>query len=616
MFIFSFPEIGGPITAGIDASYQFALNYFFSKNIQMGRDVIYTHGPLGFLLFPKPIGNNIVISVVIIPLLKLAFLMSFLFLNFLVKKPNTLQDKIGMAVIFIILSFLTDFGLLLVFLPATLLLLYAETKRKMFVVFAIVITSTSTLVKSSSGIVNALLLLSYGTIDTLRFKKIRLFLYVLLGLALTFLLEWFLIYQNFSGIANYLWGTWELSSGNSSAMAINPKNNWIFLSIFFLLCFSLPFYIKEKRIFILYGMFLLPLFAFFKYAFCREDHIHFFLFYIICFYCLALACLRRFRVRVFLIVLISLSAFMANTIYVKGSMRPIKAKRYAINGLYYFEREVLNLKDFETFLLKTSKAQLRSKVLKKNVLQIIGKDSVDVYPYETTYIYANGLNWQPRPVFQSYVAYTRWLDRRNAMFFDSPRAPRFIIWDIGNFLGETWSIDRRYLLNDEPLTVYEIFSHYKLIYRDKAIAIFEKSSANRLKEPKVIASEKSYWNEWVRVPPVENGIIRAKIDISRKFMGSLKRLIYKEEEFFIEYKLESGEIKKYRLVIDNGISGVWITPLIVRLSDPIGEVRVQQIRLSHSRHDFLNKEVNIEWELIEPVDGSSFSVSTCVSAPS
>jgi hypothetical protein len=613
MFIFSFPEIGSPITAGIDPSYQFALNYFFSHNIQIGKDIIYTYGPLGFLLFPKPIGNNVVISVVIIPLLKLAFLMSFLFLNFMIKKPNTLTDKIGMSVIFVIISFLTDLGLLLVFLPASLLLLYGETKKRIFVVLAVVITSTSILVKSSLGIVNILLLLSYQTIDTLQFKNIKLFLYVLLGLALAFLLEWFVIYQDFSGIANYLWGTWELSSGNSSAMTINPEDSWILLSIFFLLCFSLPFYIKEKRIFILYGMFFLPLFAFFKYAFGREDHIHFFLFYMICFYCLALACLRRFKVRVFLIVLISLSAFMANTIYVKGSMRPIRAKRYAINGLFYFEREVLNLQDYETFLLETSRVQLRSKVLNKNVLRVIGKNSVDVYPYETTYIHANSLNWQPRPVIQSYVAYTPWLDKRNAMFFDSPRSPQFIIWDTGNFLGETSSIDGRYVLNDEPVTVYEIFRHYKLIYRDKVVAIFEKSSADGLKEPKVIGSERSHWDEWVRVPSVENGIIRAKIDISRKFMGSLKRLMYKEEEFFIEYKLESGEIKKYRLVIDNGVSGVWITPLIVRLSNPFGGVRVQQIRLSHSRHDFLKEEINIGWELIEPLGDSPFSLNTCVS---
>jgi hypothetical protein len=303
---------------------------------------------------------------------------------------------------------------------------------------------------------------------------------------------------------------------------------------------------------------------------------------------------------------------MANTIYVKGSMRPIRAKRYAISGLYYFKNSILNLKNYERFLVETSRAESRNKVLRKNVLEMIGKNSVDVYPYETTYVHANNLNWQPRPVFQSFVAYTPWLDKRNAMFFDSPRSARFIIWDIGNFLGETSSIDGRYLLNDEPLTVYEILNHYKLTYRDKKIAIFERSFTNRLKEPKLIASEESRWDEWVKVPSIKNGIVRARIDISRKFIGSLKRFIYKEEEFFIEYKLEIGEVKKYRLVIDNGISGVWITPLMVRLSCPFLGVRVQQIRFSHSRHDFLKKEIKIGWELIEPLDDSPFWSNTCV----
>jgi hypothetical protein len=297
---------------------------------------------------------------------------------------------------------------------------------------------------------------------------------------------------------------------------------------------------------------------------------------------------------------------MVNTIYVKGSMRQIKAKRYALGGLYYFRNSVLNLKDYERGLVETSRAKLGNKVLGKNVLQIIGRNSVDPYPYETTYIYANNLNWLPRPIFQSYAAYTPWLDRRNAMFFVSPQSPKFIIWDIGNVLGETSNIDGRYLFNDEPMTIYEIFNHYKLTYRDKKIAILEKSSTSILREPKLIGSQESRWEEWVKVPPVRNGVVRARIDISRKFIGTLKRFFYKEEEFFIEYKLESGEIKKYRLVIDNAVSGVWVTPLIVRLSRPFGGARVQEIRLSHSRDDFLNREIRIGWELIEPLDDSSF----------
>jgi len=573
IFILSFPKIGGPVSAGLGPSFEFALNYFFLKHIQMGRDIIFTYGPLGFLIFPKPVGHNLLISVIVISLLKIAFLLSFLYLHFLIKKPNTFLSKLGFLVIFAILSFFIDFGSILVFLTASLLLLYAETKSKYFIVLAIAISSFSLLVKPSYGIISILLVTSYSIINYLQFKNIKRLLLIHLGIVLSFIFEWVMIYQGLSGIVDYWYGTLELSFGNSSAMAMSLEDNWILLSIFFLIYFYLVFTVKEKRIFILYGMFLLPSFAFFKYAFTRVDHIHYFFFYIIFFYCLVFACLREFKMRVFLIVLISLCVFFANMKYVRREIRLSRAKLYAINGLKHFEASILNLEDYEKVLLETSRSNLGNKVLEKNVLQIIGSHPVDTYPWETTYVAANNLNWQPRPVFQSYVAYTPWLDKKNAVFFNSPKSPKFIIWDVKNRLSEVESIDGRYLLNDEPLTIYQIINRYRLIYRGKNIVLFEKSFTHHLKEPRLIAYEKSQWGKWIKVPFIGHGITRARINVSRKFIGSLKRFLYKEEEFFIEYKLEDGDIKKYRLVIDNAVSGVWINPFIVKF------LRVPRIRL-------------------------------------
>jgi hypothetical protein len=620
IFILSFPKIGGPIFVGPDPSWEFAMNYFFSKNIQHGRDVIFTYGPLGFLLCPKPVGNNLLISVIVITLFKFVFLLSFLYLNFLIKKPKTLSSRIVIITIFAVLSFLINFGYILVFFTASLLLLHAETKNKMFIVLAIAVASFSLLVKSSYGIAGVLLAFSYNIIDFIQFKKINQFILISLGLVLFFISEWLIIYQDISGILPFLRGTWELSLGYSSAMAtssatmkalqdaygwsVGPsENNWILLSIFFITYFYLPLYIKEKRVFVLYGMFLLPFFAFFKYAFTREGGIHYFFSYIIFFYCFVFSCLKNFKARIFIIVLISLSAYFVNMRYVRGERHEIGASRNmfkdSINGLKHFEAGLLNLKHHQNILFETSKSNLRNRVLEKNVLQLIGSNPVDIYPWETTYVFANNLNWQPRPVFQSYVVHTPWLDKKNAIFFNSPQSPKFIIWDVENLLGEVSSIDRRYLLNDEPLTIYEIFNHYKLIYRDKKIALFERVHVNNLKEPISIGSEKGYWNEWIKVPSMGNGVVRAKLHVSRKIIGKIKRLIYKEEEFYIEYKLQHGEIKRYRLVIDNAVSGVWVSPLIARLSSPFWGLPVEEVRLSYSKHNFMKNEIKIEWEYVE-----------------
>ena len=599
VFILTFPHIGDPMGVGLDSSFKFAFNYFFSKNIQPGKEIIFTYGPFGFLVFPQPVGENLLLTIIVVSFLRLAFFTAFLYLDLLIEKPNTLLRKLWALVILAILSLSTDFGFTLIFFTATLLLLQDETKNKTYVVFAIVLSSLSILVKSSYGVVTVLLILLYSLIEYFRFRNIRRLVFTNLGVALAFTIGWFVIYRDLSGLGHYLHGMLELSVGYSSAMTINPQNNWIYLATFFALYFYLPFSIKEGRVFILYGMFFLPLLAFFKYAFSREDHIYLFLFFIINFYCLLFICLRKFRISVFLIVVISAVAFFANMKYVKMGVSMTKSKLLTMNGLSNFKRVVLSFEDYEKNLSEKSKTNLRKRALGENVVRIIGTQPVDIYPWETSFVPANDLNWQPRPVFQSYVAFTPWLDRQNALFFDSPKSPKYILWQVDRWRGEVSSIDERYLLNDEPLTIYEIFDHYKLILRDTKIALFERVQTNNFKKPVLMRNEKGYWDEWIKVPSVANGVIRARLHVSRKIIGKIKRLMYKEEEFFIEYRLGNGDIMKYRLVIDNAVSGVWVSPLIIRLSDPYGGVPVEEIRLSHSKHNFMKKEIEIEWEYIE-----------------
>src|SRR6185295_12222702 len=45
--IFTFPEMPG---AGLDPSWRMALGYMFDHGMQFGRDVVFTYGPLGFIM--------------------------------------------------------------------------------------------------------------------------------------------------------------------------------------------------------------------------------------------------------------------------------------------------------------------------------------------------------------------------------------------------------------------------------------------------------------------------------------------------------------------------------------------------------------------------------------
>src|SRR5262249_26477031 len=70
-----------PLDDSIDNTWMFALNYAAAHGLKLGRDVVWTTGPLGYLVFPQDIGRNLaqafvfqgVIWVVMIAILAILF---------------------------------------------------------------------------------------------------------------------------------------------------------------------------------------------------------------------------------------------------------------------------------------------------------------------------------------------------------------------------------------------------------------------------------------------------------------------------------------------------------------------------------------------------------------
>ncbi len=129
--------------------------------------------------------------------------------------------------------------------------------------------------------------------------------------------------------------------------------------------------------------------------------------------------------------------------------------------------------------------------------------------------------------------------------------------------------------------------------------MLEKSDKNNLIDQKVIGSEEVNWNKWIRVPEVEDGILRAKIHCRSNFLRTIMTFVYKDAAFYIEYKLENDEILKYRFVPANAGDGIWINPFIRNVSDQYFESFVTEIRFSNNGYSIMKDEIRLEWELTE-----------------
>src|SRR5439155_7490205 len=96
---------------------------------------------------------------------------------------------------------------------------------------------------------------------------------------------------------------------------------------------------------------------------------------------------------------------------------------------------------------------------------LIGDHTVDVYPAEAAIAWAYGLNWHPLPVFQSYAAYTPFLDHRNAAAVASPSGAQVILrYQPG--LGQggvstTAGVDGRYAPYDAPATTLAMLCNFR-----------------------------------------------------------------------------------------------------------------------------------------------------------
>ncbi len=592
ILILTFPKIDPKIGSGIDNSYLIAFNHFFNSDIQVVKDLIFTYGPLGFLKHPLPMGNNLEIGVIFISILRLLFIFSILYLSIILRKKNILFSIILTFCIATLINFDTVFfGLI-----TSNILIYRETNNKIFFLISLFFLILGLYIKITIGIIGLLIYASFIIIDLIISRNFKNIIFSIVGGTLFFLLVWFLIYHNFSGIFQFFYNLVVLGLGNSSAFSINPENNWLHLSLMFLVFIIIPFISKQKNVNFLYGILFLALFASFKFAFAREDifHLNFFFNVLYMFIFFFLIYIKKIKVITYVLLSLLIVFFFGNlnSIEIEGS-----GKKPSFSGYKNFVSIYFNFKTTKENSILTIDNNLKSKHLSHDILEIIGQKTIDFFPWEISYIIPNKLNYSPRPMLQNGCLFAPpKIDNENAEFISSDEPAEFFIWEL-NPNKTLEGIDTRYIFNSDGNFLYEFLNNYKIIETDGDILLLQKTSKPRFNSPLVLGNNNYKFNKWIKIPEIENGVLKAKFEIHQTFLGKLKSLLYKEEEYYIEYELDNGAHIKHRFSRDNSMTGLWINPYLIRVSNELTGEKVSRIRFSFSDKEFLIKdEINILWE--------------------
>jgi hypothetical protein len=194
----------------------------------------------------------------------------------------------------------------------------------------------------------------------------------------------------------------------------------------------------------------------------------------------------------------------------------------------------------------------------ENLRATVGRGSVDLLNFEQGLLLLNDLNYRPRPVIQSYSAYTSALARANARFFQSDRAPDFAVVRLN-------SIDGRYPAQDDALALVELLRRYELAGGDSGSAIVRRKPtgppANEfLRAP--LAHHVPHWGDPIPIPDGHGHPVWIEIDFQPTLLGRLRAFFYHAALPRLVAQLEDGQQKEFRLVPTTSADGFLLQPLV------------------------------------------------------
>lgn len=184
--------------------------------------------------------------------------------------------------------------------------------------------------------------------------------------------------------------------------------------------------------------------------------------------------------------------------------------------------------------------------------------TVDLYSYDQAFLFANQLYYKPRPVIQSYSAYTPELAKINASHLRSSNTA-------DNILFAIQPIDGRHPALEDGLSWPELLTRYEIqngtVNQGKFLLL------TRAAHPKKfwltpLKTLNSQIGARIDLPDADRALIWAEIEIKASLIGKLAIAAYKPPILNIEATQKNGLTHHYRFVPKMGAAGFLLSPLI------------------------------------------------------
>ena len=531
---------------GLDPSWNSVLDYAFNSRLQFGPDVIFTYGPLGFVQLDLYSPGNYIWTLALRA--SILSLLAIFYFKLLRPLPLAYGVTIGIAVL-TVLHFSN--GTIYASVPVVEALVLSQDEVGLAESVGIsLLCGTVSLIKFSYFIAIVIVYLITALYRSLRWREFPLaallFAFALIGV-------YVVVGQDPSSLWEYLRGSVSIAAGYSEAMqTYGPLSEEIYfcsLAAALLLIIGVHEF-QGRRVWAMFPVAALAaiLFVMFKEGFVRhgDAHVQVAFAWLVVTTSLYTAGISRERIdargaALFAIVVVSffvqygtLSRLPSDALNSASSLN-----RLRMNGL-----GELNAK-YERAL-----ADIRRAVPLPEV-----KGTVDIYPFEQSVLLANEKSYHPRPVFQSYSAYTNYLTNRNVEFVKSGSAPQTIFFDVATIDGRLPSLD-------DGASWPDLLTRYDLADLTAGFLRLERRDHPRTLNVLPLVKTSIRFGEELKVQNDDGSLIWAHIQLRKTLLGSLLTALIKAPIVNFEAILRDGTVRTFRIVPAEASAGFLLSPLV------------------------------------------------------
>jgi hypothetical protein len=554
----------------LDDSWQKSFAYFLKKGMQAGKDFVFTYGPLGY--FNSPVYDRDLYWAGFILELATKFLLVF-YLFRIFKAPFSLIVKIiSLVLIALFLPIVHGDVEYLVFITLIGISLTDQKASRPLQIMGLVLLSALSLGKFVLFLFSSIVVF-YCELRSRAINPRTLYSPILIFLV-AYLIEWILARQSLFNFPQYIFSSLQIVVGYNESMAIAGNLNELFLSLFLLLLLltfllEIAAYWTQK---LQIMVFITGLILAWKQGFTRQDnHSVIFFGYALVLVLLVVAHFGyggRPVKRIFAVcaVLICIAGSVFGILrspwfgllfqQEPHKMLFITCWRKARNNGRIITSPVAT----KTRLDQREKERERESAL-PTISSRINNATIDIMSYQQGILLLNHMNWRPRPVFQSYSAYTAYLANRNAEFFRGPSSPEFLLYKVQ-------PLDDRLPSTEDGLALFEIFRRYGPDATERSFLLFKKNSVStpQNSEGEQLRKEVIGFDQEIVIDR-RFRYQQLRLDIRDTVPGRIRKLFYKPPYIFIKLNMKSGITRRYRLLPALARNGFLLTPLILRTED-------------------------------------------------